>query len=537
MKRRDMTPFDGYAERLRMSPNPFERDSFLLGMQLYDGWPVLLYRELLFDHIHILGGTGTGKTSVALTTLARQMIRRGDAPVVIVDCKGDPAFFNTLWHDATLAGRTFKWFTTKPNRSTYIFNPFELAVFRRMSVSEIVGFIIQSLNLHHGTEYGRSWFAVASRILARRSVEGTLPLDRQRSQALQATRGELPMQFPPLRSFRDLHEAVSRIARDDKELKAGMHLCYVVESLADFDQINLVPNRSHPESALDHAIHMPDVIRDKQVVYFYLVGAVDLASVAELARLVLYSLLTAAIAHKDTYGVHPEIYFVCDEAQALIAQNIQVVLTQARSHGLACTLAHQYMSQLNPPSGADLRELFMGCTATKYIQSARDPWLQKYISDMSGRAKYFTQAYDQYAEHVLAGFVGPENAAPGRDGVCRISIQEYYDAKLTVDDIREYSYQDNVSIVGIEHGKGLSQFYGWTPIYTEWPMTLREYQFLNNHLPWPVHSTATIQTESDWPTDDGNTIETTAHQPIPYDDLVAKVNQALLDMKEKSEEP
>lgn len=530
MRRRDWTPFEGYAAKLRSSPNRLERDSFLLGIQSNEGWPVLLHEDLLFEHMHMLGGTGSGKTSVGLTTLLRQMLHR-DMPLIIVDCKGDSALFNTVWRDAVAAGRTFKWFTLTPNRSTYLFNPFDTEVFSQMSLSEIVGFIIQSLNLNHGSEYGRGWFTIGSRILARRAIEATLPVNRRRSAASQPNNNEIATQLPPIQSLRELHEAVYRMARNDAELKAGMHLCYMLESLADIEQINLLPTRHQPESAVRHAIHMPEVIRQRQVVYFYLVAAVDVALVGEIARLILYAAYTAAIAHQSRYGVRPKVYFVCDEAQMLIAQNIQVVLTQARSQGLACILSHQSMSQLNPPSGVDLRELFMGCTAIKQIHSARDPWLQRYISDMSGRVKYFSQSYDQDANDVLAGLVGPRHTHPEQDGTRRVSIQEYLGPRLTTDDINDYSREENVSIVGIEHGKGLSQFYGWTPVYTDWPLSFQQYQYHNECVPWPVRSDATIEIDSDWPQNDGHTIPAAKIEPLAYDDLVNQVDQTLWDMK------
>jgi hypothetical protein len=41
----------------------------------------------------------------------------------------------------------------------------------------------------------------------------------------------------------------------------------------------------------------------------------------------------------------------------MIAKNIEDVLAQSRSRGMACILAHQAMSQLNSPGGVDLREL------------------------------------------------------------------------------------------------------------------------------------------------------------------------------------
>ena len=224
MKRRDLTPFDGYVERLQHSPNPDEHNSYLLGLHLHEGWPILWDSSLLTDHMHILGGTGTGKTALGLLTLARQMIWRNDSALVFVDCKGDQAFFNSIWRESLRAGRTFKWFTTKPNHSTYIFNPFEQKVLERMSLSDIAGFIIQFLNLHHGFEYGRSWFGFAARILLQRAIERTLPKEHRLAKTQVSRRGTTFNQETPIQSLRDLHRIVSDMASSNEEYRAGLNL-------------------------------------------------------------------------------------------------------------------------------------------------------------------------------------------------------------------------------------------------------------------------------------------------------------------------
>ena len=168
----------------------------------------------------------------------------------------------------------------------------------------------------------------------------------------------------------------------------------IVECLCDFDQLNLAPNNKHNDPALEHAIFMPEVIEKKQVVYFYLAGALDNVAVAEIANLAMYSLYTAAIDYQERHGTTPRVYTIWDEAQIMIAKNIEYVLTQSRSAGIACILAHQAMSQLNPPGGVDLRDLVMQCTHIKQIFGARDPWLMDYISRTSGTTKYYRRGYD-----------------------------------------------------------------------------------------------------------------------------------------------
>ena len=111
MSRSHEKAFDGYIERLRNSRNLRERRSLLFGYHIPDGFPILLDDKLLFEHMLLLGSTGTGKTSISLQGLAIQLIRRGDGPVVIFDCKGDPSLFHTIRLETQRTGRAFKWFT------------------------------------------------------------------------------------------------------------------------------------------------------------------------------------------------------------------------------------------------------------------------------------------------------------------------------------------------------------------------------------------------------------------------------------------
>ncbi len=489
----DSFSYGGYHERLRHSRNPAERRSLIIGLHGLHGDPILLDTELLLEHMHILGSTGSGKTALALLTSATQLIRRNDGAVVIIDCKGDPAIFNTARQEAAPAGRTIKWLTNRPNRATHVFNPFDERVFRRLTLQEILGLILQSLNLHHGDDYGRAWFSTAASILLKHALEQTL--DRRGGKGRNARNAPAAQ---TVQSFQDLDDVTCFITADNTEYQAAKQLNFIVNSLASFPQLNLSPRRNPNHPALQHAIHMPDVIREKQVIYFYLVGAMDLFSVGEISRLAVYSLLSAAIQHREQFNETQRAYCICDEAQIVIAQNIANVLAQARSMGMACILAHQTMSQLNPPGGVDLRELVMNCTAIKQYFTARDPWTQAYLSDMSGRANYFSLGYDQYVSHLNAGHVGYVNGARDQDGFARARVQEYVGPRLTPQEIQDLSRRDNLCFYSVDHAAGLSRHNGFFPVWVDWPMTAAEYR-RRQTLPWPEATDATIVVTPDWP--------------------------------------
>ena len=519
--------YDGYSDRLRFSRNLAERRSIIVGRHSTDGFPVLLDTDLLLEHMHILGSTGSGKTALALMTTAIQLIRRNDGAVVVLDNKGDPALFNTVRIEAERAGRTFKWFTNKPSRSTYVFNPFDSKVLRRLSLQEILGLVIQSLNLHHGDDYGRAWFSIAARTLLKHSLEESLGR-RNRPGSARRSSSLFPVQT--IQSFQDLDDAIRFLSMEGgKDYEAAKHLGLIVNALADFPQLNLSPGRNPNHSALKHAIHMREAVRDKQVIYFYLTGAMDQVSVAEIARLAMYSLLAATMNHREEFGETPRAYCLCDEAQLVIAQNIANVLAQARSYGLACILAHQTMSQLNPPGGVDLRELVMVCTCIKQYFSARDPWLQEYISDNSGRTNYFSLGYDQHVEDVMVGNTGaPFAAVDLDDGYAKVRVQEYPGPRLTPQEIQEVSRRDNLCFYSVDHARAMSRHHGFFPMWVDWPMPVAEYRRRQDSIPWPAPTEATIVVAPDWPDD--------VEAPVTPQPATGATARRLRDMQRRLEE-
>lgn len=484
--------FLDYADRLLKSNNPIERRSVLLGTSAVHEYPVLLDKKLLNEHVLITGATGAGKTSLGLLPLATQLIRDDDNTVMILDLKGDDAMFHTARLEAERANREFKWFTNRTGYSTHIFNPFAQKCLESLTVTEVTGYFVTMLNLFHGSDYGRAYFSIMARSLLQKALQQSVGLDGSSPQRRAASK--------PINTFADLYEYVRRITRDSDEFRAAEHLAFVIKNLADFPQLNMGGGEKDDTSiALEHAIQMPEAVEKKQVLYFYLSAAYDLYSLAEMARMVIYSTIQAAVEHKRTKGKTPQIYLICDEAQLVIAQNISNVLAQARSFGIGCIFALQSLSQLSPPGGADLRDLVLNCTATKQFWGTRDPKDREYISKISGEVAYYTASWEQTRRRVLGGEISRRFAVARQlEGLPQIGITEEVGPRLSSHAIDHWGRMDNVSITAIQRNSGYSCYDGAFPVHTDWTMSAAEYERRGHAMAWPVDDERTINVAPQW---------------------------------------
>ncbi|PHQ35139.1 TraM recognition domain-containing protein [Rhodopirellula bahusiensis] len=526
---RDWSELDGYIQRVQNSRNSIERRHNIVGIHATGKYPILADTDLQFEHQHVLGPTGVGKTALSLTTDVIQAIRRGDGPSIIIDCKGDRALFETARLEAERAGRTFKWFTNKPGRSTYLFNPLAHLNDPQFTLPEILGVILQSLNLYHGDDYARAYFGKEVRTLLRDAYLATMP-DEQSRRGIGG--GRRFRREGKIESFWDLDDVLKELAANSRQYEAAKHLSMIVQSLCDFEQLSLTPSRDPNETAIEHAISMPEAIEEKQVLYFYLVGSLDVASVGELARLALFAANAAAIKYRDRTNEKPRIQFIADEAQCLVAKNIETVLQQARDAGIAFTFAHQSLSQLKLPGGVDLTQQVLNSTCIKRYHAARDPASQKYISDISGTTTYYSRKWKQFKKRIDAGIVSSRYACTDPDGVMRIDISEHVGPRLEPEDIRDINRDINKSIAIFERNSGYSQYCGAFPMVTEWPVSMREH-VKRSRAAWPENQGETISIGGAWPGGNENTIAPTTHPEIDLTVDPANLDEALRKIHQK----
>ncbi len=466
------------------APTIREADHLFLGIEPHAQFPVLMSREVITEHVYITGDTGSGKTALGIMPLLIQLLRGNAAPgstpealrltepppMVVIDLKGDPALFHTV-REETLKRRqaagieedsdpkyAFRFFTPSPHQASYIFNPFDSMKSEARTDIQLCNLLLDSLNLNHGEGYGRSYYSRRSRALLFQALTHD---DTDKGGSGKPT------------SIAELHEKLKRFTLRKGDIDAidsehgsaydAFELLATIQTLAEYPRLATATR----DIDASQCIMMPEVLEHRQVAYFWLPAVLESISVREIAKLALYSMLTAAIDRQvKTPGNGRQAFLVIDEFQRIAGENFKIVLEQARSFGISAILANQSQQDLRTPD-ADLRPTVRSNTRTKMFFSITDPLDERELSDASGQE--------------LAEF---SSLALGSQG-STTTWQQSLKPRLTRNDIMSVSDHPNDLVLKVSRGAGYTQFAGMPmTVRTTYPMSRKEYKRRQRAL-WP----------------------------------------------------
>lgn len=477
------------VDRLINSPNTTERQHLLVGSSRYNDYPILLDREILRNHAHILGDTGARKTSLGIAPLATQLIAAKDSSILMIDLKGEPSLFHGLREEARRAGLKFRWFTTTPDWSSYLFNPFLQKHWRKFSSNQRVQIVLAALSLDYGVAYGRGFFTAMNETVFK-SLVSRLRIE----------------------TFDDMHEVLN----DEQIFKAfgakedwrqARHLAALVNRLRSIHPLNLTPTRVPDRPQLfKNAIDLSELLEEPQVVYFYLKAPIEPLSTAGIAKLALYSLFTAAagIPHEND---KVRTYVMIDEFQQMISDSVRQVLEQGRSLGTTFVLSHQSIGQ-SKRDGTDIGDTLASCTAFKQTYRASDLKSIMELEELSGQGLYHRMAWIQKAP--LSDDDDDElDARFSLDG--SVQVAELSGPLLDRNTIMEISADKKSSIVRFTEDSGYTCFGGLaTPIVSDFHITSKEFQ-VRDKSPWPDVDADTVSVQPDY----GDVFDADAAEPLP----------------------
>ncbi len=425
----------GAVNRIYKSTLAIEREHLFLGTHAEYGYPVLLHKRVMREHMHILGNSGSGKTSRVITPLVTSLMRGDDSAIVIIDLKGDMALFEAVRIEAQRSGRTFKHFTNMLGRSSYVFNPLQQINSPVTSISQFVETLMEALRLNHGDGYGSRFFSSQSREWLLKTVQ----------------------RFPNIASFKELYSKASpEFFRNEAEMDRCREAISVVQQVAEVIALNWKPTAGGSDQPQRDSIFMPDVVQRRQIVYFYLPAIGETSTVKEIASLALYALLAAVKANTEL-GSNQQTFLFIDEVQQMASEGFKLVFTQARSFGLSLIVSNQSEADLMTRQANRLLDTIRTNTQTKLYLSVDDPNTIKLLEKRSG----------------VSG-----------DGT-----------RLNVNDINFYSSHPDYCICWITRDSGYTTYGGdWFGLKTGFHVSREEFEKRDN-ASWPASTEATIVAE------------------------------------------
>ncbi|OAT86809.1 type IV secretory system conjugative DNA transfer family protein [Desulfotomaculum copahuensis] len=310
--------------------------------------PITIPVSDLVEHIHILGGSGSGKTAFAVTPLCIQAIRRGMAAVVI-DFKGDRQAVQLIAREAKAAGKKFYFFTLAPVKcNTY--NP--LASGTALAKSER---IMTALDLVFDGA-GKFYTYVQQAIF--------IPLlkffDAQR---VKYAIGDV------LYVLKD-KKLLEKMTGEEVNPEQIKGLTAALTAYADMPQIN----------AAKADIDLAAVMKAGDVVYFDLRSALAPEASSGIGKMISQDL--QYIAAYRTPQSQPVVIAI-DEFQNMACQAFRNVISKVRTANYAMILANQATGDLQAV-GDDFVNTIRINTRTKIVFSADDPADARLFADYSG---------------------------------------------------------------------------------------------------------------------------------------------------------
>ncbi|MCR9296205.1 MAG: DUF87 domain-containing protein [bacterium] len=467
--------WDRLVEDLTQSNDPTEKSSLLLGVNAKDGSPVMLPRKVLQEHAHILGDSGSGKTSLGISLILNQLIKQPDCSIVVIDLKGDDtALFEGTRQDAQSVEKPFRWFTNELGRSSYAFNPLSQAFFGGLSLYQKTDVITSSMGLQYGTDYGRGYFSDSNADYLYRTLAA----------------------HPYIRSFRQLARilptgfGVPHVADLRKD---ASHVVSISQRLAATETLNVIDDGTYPQSVVDQQIDFADVFRRPQVVYLQLPSSLGTTSSAEIARIALYSLIGSARLTPDRE--RKQVFVFIDEFQRIVASNLELLMQTARSMKIGLILANQSIFDLKKP-GVDLMPTVRTNTRYKQVFAASNADSIKELIQLSGEAMVLRKSFT--GNFGLAGGLG--------GGLFNYSLAQDVSPRLRVNDILMATDHPEQSIVQVSRGDGYAQ-YGGMPFVMRSTFHISEDEYNKRK-------------EASWPEpNDGTLIGTETTLPSPLDEF------------------
>jgi len=304
--------------------------------------------NMLTHHLHVLGPTGSGKTSLVILPLAKQAIDKGRG-ACFIDFKGDEVFKKYVQEEAKEKGKKFYYFSIDPNEPSIGYNPLSSG-----DIHSKVDRIMAALELiYHGPA------GFYSNVQAMAFVELLKEM----------THDKKDINFSSVKDMLEDPHFLRRIEVSPQEVKG---LLAAVSWISGLKLIN------------NNELDLSEVIKDGDIVFFALKSQVNTRLAEAIGRMLIIDLKSQAVSRKETD--RPYFVFI-DEFQSLACSHFVDVISKVRSANFCLVLSNQSRGNLSSVSQAFENAIFTN-TATKVIFMQEDPLDARFWSDKTGETTY-----------------------------------------------------------------------------------------------------------------------------------------------------
>lgn len=313
-----------------------------------DKQDIVVEESMLNRHLHVLGPTGGGKTSLVILPLARQAIEKKRG-CCFIDFKGDEVFKKYVQARVKEKGKKFYYFSIDQNEPSIGYNPLFSG-----DIHSKVDRIMTALELVYQGPAG-----FYSNVQAMAFI-GLLKEKIQENKEINFL------------SVREALENPAFLERTDVSAQEVKGLLAAVSWIAGIDVIN--------RTELDLA----KVIKSGDVVFFALKSQVNTRLAEAIGKMLIIDLKSQAVFRKETDS--PFFIFI-DEFQNLACSHFVDVISKVRSANFCLVLSNQSRGNLANVSAAFENAIFSN-TATKVIFIQEDPHDARFWSDKTGHTTY-----------------------------------------------------------------------------------------------------------------------------------------------------
>ncbi|MDA8205309.1 MAG: type IV secretory system conjugative DNA transfer family protein [Thermaerobacter sp.] len=310
------------------------RHKTLLGHRLPIPWPVVLDPADRFLHLHVLGPTGSGKSSSVLMPLMAQDIAQGHG-VLVLEPKGDLS--EAAYRRALACGRSVIRFDPGDAECPH-FNPLS------GPADQAAEGLVWSLN--QISSGGHPYYAVAARVRLLHAVR-----------LIKEFHGENADIGHVLAFFRDgaLQRRMAQVSQDSAAREYFQEQWARKVNASREDQQGLI-NRLEllwANPAVRRVLTGPadftwdEVLQDRWVILCPLSLAILGESAKALGTLIWHGAAQAAYRRNPAISHHP-FFIYLDEFYQWVSDDLGDFLALARGYAVGLVLAHQDMGQLSP---------------------------------------------------------------------------------------------------------------------------------------------------------------------------------------------